>query len=314
MKTAVRSNANYQLRRFKVGLVGANNPQKDALARIFTLTQYRVRGYEVVPLESSELASKRDVDFVLMCSTDPVVIKAWARQADNEQTSARPLIHLSRTGSGIQGKYQLNSPVNPGKLIKLLDRYTIKELNFFPEFEIGHESDEVDDAAAQGLNILRSASNRPSSVLGCSRRAMVVDDSLAVRRQMQIEFELLNDAVDLFDSAESAMVAINKRRYDIIFLDVVMPGMDGHAACKMIKRSALNRSTPVIMLTSRSSSFDKIKGSLAGCSAYLVKPVNHNEFDAIYRKYTKASLLGSRKHLRPDLQGDNNASQQGFGR
>jgi two-component system cell cycle response regulator len=119
---------------------------------------------------------------------------------------------------------------------------------------------------------------------------MVVDDSLAVRRQMQIEFEMLNARVDLFDNAEAAMLAIRRERYGIIFLDVVMPGMDGYTACKNIKRSTMNQHTPVVMFTSRSSSFDKIKGTLAGCSAYLVKPINHNDFEAIYRKHTKSPL------------------------
>jgi two-component system, cell cycle response regulator len=287
MQTALNNNKVRQLRQFKVGLVGANNTQKNILSRIFTVTRYRTRGYDLVPLDTNHPNAKKNVDFVLMCSHNTNVINEWIRYADNERTSPRPLIFLSHPQSGIKGKYQLSSPVNPGKLIKLLDHYTIKELNFFPEFEIGQESGHLDDAAARGLEILRAANgDKATQITGRFRRAMVVDDSLTVRRQMRIEFELLNDVVDLVDCAEAAILAANKRQYDIIFLDVVMPGIDGYTACKKIKHSVFNRGTPVIMLTSRSSSFDKIKGSLAGCSAYLVKPVNHNEFEAVYRKYT----------------------------
>ena len=196
-----------------------------------------------------------------------------------------PFVFLTRSGTNIKAKYQICSPVNPSKLVKLLDHYVIRELNFFPEFQIGHDVHDPQGIAVSGLKLLRSSA--PSNVIKMGRhsRALVVDDSQAVRKQMQIEFELLQDQLDVAESAESAIESIQNNRYDIIFLDVVMPGMDGYAACKLIKRSNLNRNTPVIMLTSRSSSFDKIKGTLAGCDAYLVKPINHNEFEAIYKEH-----------------------------
>jgi len=116
-------------------------------------------------------------------------------------------------------------------------------------------------------------------------RALVVDDSLAVRKQMEIEFSLLDNDLDVAANAEEALSIASKTKYDVIFMDVVMPGIDGYAACKKLKRETINKKTPIIMLTSRSSSFDKIKGALAGCDAYLVKPINHNEFNQIYSQY-----------------------------
>lgn len=287
MQIADNNKLRRQLRRFRVGVVGASDTQKAALSRIFSVTQYRVRAYEAVHLPDSRPALKSSVDFVLMCSSDSEVITAWARQADNEQTSARPLVLLCLPGAPVQSRYQLGSPVNPAKLIKMLDQFTIRELNFFPEFEIGSEATELDGAAVRGLDALRSAKNQRQRTAERPVRAMVIEDSLPVRRQLKIEFDLFGAQVDLFDSAEAAMRAIEQDQYDIIFLDVVMPGMDGYAACKNIRRSSANRTTPVVMLTSRSSSFDKIKGTLAGCSAYLVKPVNHNDFEAVYCKYTQ---------------------------
>jgi len=68
-----------------------------------------------------------------------------------------------------------------------------------------------------------------------------------------------------------------------------MPGMDGYAACKSIKRTSLNKNTPVVMLTSKSSSFDKFKGMLAGCDTYLTKPINHNEFKQVTEKHLNKS-------------------------
>jgi Response regulators consisting of a CheY-like receiver domain and a winged-helix DNA-binding domain len=158
-------------------------------------------------------------------------------------------------------------------------------LHYFPEFEIGSESSEIEDGTISGIKILKSSCESSSESRGLGSRALVVDDSMAVRRQMEIEFSMLNRDLDVAASAEEALEVLQERKYDVIFLDVVMPGIDGYSACKKIKRNALNKNTPVIMLTSRSSSFDKIKGALAGCDAYLVKPINHNEFESVYNKY-----------------------------
>jgi hypothetical protein len=158
MHSAEKNNkARRQLKRFRVGLVGASETQKAALLRIFTVTQYRTRAYEAIPLPPDRPGLKASVDFVLMCSTDSALVSTWARQADNDQTSARPLVLLTSANSPIRSSYQLGSPVNPGKLIKLLDQFTINELSFFPEFEIGNESGNLDRTSVQRLSALRSA-------------------------------------------------------------------------------------------------------------------------------------------------------------
>lgn len=276
-----------QLRRFRVGIVGANDREFDAFTRILTVTQYRTRCYEAVLLADNDLGAKKTVDLVINCSANPNVVLGWEKACyADEDIPTRPLVILQRPNSALHGKYLLTSPINPSKLIKLLDQYTIKELNFLPEFEIGHESAELHAMAFDGIKLLRDKNQHSAGELPHQNRrnALVVDDSLAVRRQMQLEFDLLEDELDLAENAEQALEAIQIKKYDVIFLDVVMPGMDGYSACKRIKKHPLNRTTPVILLTSKSSSFDKIKGTLAGCDAYLVKPINHNEFTQAYQQ------------------------------
>jgi len=273
------------LKVFKVGIIGASSQEFDIFSRIFTVTKYRTRCYSPVALEVNAMSDFDSVDILLMCSGNPGVINTWSRRLAGI-VDAKPMIFLCRT-SGMQlGYYQLKSPVNPGKLIKLLDHYTIKELNYFPEFEIGHDSTQVNDSTIKGLRLLHSSKEKEQLLpLAVKKRVLVADDSYAVRKQLEIEFKLLNAELDVVDSAEEAMKAIDKNTYDIIFLDVVMSGMSGYTACKQIKRSKTNKGTPVILLTSRSSSFDRIKGTLVGCDAYLVKPVNHNEFESVYKKF-----------------------------
>ena len=291
------------LRQFKVGIVGADDKIISAFSRILTVTQYRTRCYEVVALDEKNFSSKKTTDIIIICSHNPNVVYRWETEPfDDEQNSIRPLIILSRPNSALNGKYQLSSPINPSKLIKLLDQYTIKELNYLPEFEIGQEAADIEDIAFTGIQMLRadnSAKNRDDNTQHDSKNrlsALVVDDSLAVRRQMQLEFELLNDDLDLAENAEQALQAIQQKKYDVVFLDVVMPGMDGYTACKKIKKNYLNKNTPVILLTSKSSSFDKIKGTLAGCDAYLVKPINHIEFTQAYQQNVVNNIEGA-KHV-----------------
>lgn len=286
-------------RRFSVGIVGASESEVESIGRIFAVTKFRTRCYQPKRIEISEFKRQHNIDLILMCSNNPRVISAWNNSNFSITHNRQPIIFLARQENQKLGKYQLNSPVNPSRFIKLLDHYTISELNYFPEFEIGSDDSKIEDVTLSGLKILRSnAINLKNPDLDGStlKNALVVDDSLAVRRQMQIEFQLRSDNLDVAEDAESAIEAIQEKKYDIIFLDVVMPGMDGYSACKKIKKSKLNMHTPVILLTSRSSSFDKIKGALAGCDAYLIKPIDHNEFESVYEKFTENKLSRGQAH------------------
>lgn len=272
------------LRNFKVGIVGASREAFGALSRIFGVTRYRTRSYEAVPVPANSRTLPEGIDFIILCTNNPNILKHWNNRRPEGAAMQKPLIKVSRNQPEGGTDYVITVPVNPGRLLRQLDQYTIRELNFFPEFEIGGDSTEFSAATMAGLKLLKTDAKHQNKRHGL-QRALVVDDSLAVRKQIEIEFELMDVEVDCVESAEEAIESAKSTAYDIIFMDVVMPGMDGYAACKRVKRSPLNRGTPVVLLTSRSSSFDKIKGTLAGCDSYLVKPINHNEFESVVNKY-----------------------------
>ena len=117
--------------------------------------------------------------------------------------------------------------------------------------------------------------------------ALVVDDSLTVRTQLQGALDRIGVKGALAENGTAALEAIKLKRFDIIFLDVVMPGMDGYALCRQIKSTPATRATPVVMLTSRSSPFDRARGALAGCDTYLTKPIDLKSF---YRAVDKVLL------------------------
>ena len=75
--------------------------------------------------------------------------------------------------------------------------------------------------------------------------------------------------LSLTASGEEAMVKFAKRDFDLVFLDVIMEGVDGYKVCKAIKS---RYSAYVVMLTSKKSPFDKVRGTMSGCDAYITKP------------------------------------------
>jgi two-component system cell cycle response regulator len=283
MQNSVKNQAK-ALRVFRVGVVGASRDAFAALSRIFGVTRYRTRSYQAVPIAANAKYVDDTIDLIILCTNNPNILNYWLTRRPAGNVVGRPPVRIERNAGQESSGYTISVPVNPPRLLRLLDQYTIKELNFFPEFQIGDDSMVLCETTIAGLKLLKSDKPSINKHQGL-QRALVVDDSLAVRKQIEIEFGLLGAEVDSVDSAEAALDASSKMTYDIIFMDVVMPGMDGYAACKRIKRSVLNKNTPIVLLTSRSSSFDKIKGALAGCDTYLVKPISHNDFESVVNKY-----------------------------
>jgi two-component system, cell cycle response regulator len=117
--------------------------------------------------------------------------------------------------------------------------------------------------------------------------ALIVDDSLTVRTQLQGALDRIGIKGQLADGGAAAIDAVQKQRFELIFLDVVMPGMDGYTLCRQIKSAPSTRNTPIVMLTSRSSPFDRARGALAGCDTYLTKPIDLKSF---YRAVDKVLL------------------------
>ncbi|HEX7026682.1 MAG TPA: response regulator, partial [Gammaproteobacteria bacterium] len=70
-------------------------------------------------------------------------------------------------------------------------------------------------------------------------------------------------------------------QYDMVFLDVVMPEMDGYTLCRKIKMMPAYKRIPVVLLTSRDSTTDRVHGLMAGCSRYLTKPLRPGELDEL---------------------------------
>ncbi|WP_322615281.1 twitching motility response regulator PilG [Pseudomonas sp. BIC9C] len=113
-------------------------------------------------------------------------------------------------------------------------------------------------------------------------KVMVIDDSKTIRRTAEtllrsVGCEVIT-AVDGFD----ALAKIADNHPGIIFVDIMMPRLDGYQTCALIKNNSAFKSTPVIMLSSKDGLFDKAKGRIVGSDQFLTKPFSKEELlDAI---------------------------------
>lgn len=120
-------------------------------------------------------------------------------------------------------------------------------------------------------------------------KAMVIDDSKTIRRTAETLLKKVGceviTAVDGFD----ALAKIADHKPDIIFVDIMMPRLDGYQTCSLIKRNRTFKDTPVIMLSSKDGLFDKAKGRIVGSDQYLTKPFSRDELlDAIQKHVVDA--------------------------
>lgn len=110
-----------------------------------------------------------------------------------------------------------------------------------------------------------------------SLTVMVIDDSKTIRRTAETLLQEMGCAVVTAVDGFEALAKISDSRPDIIFVDIMMPRLDGYQTCALVKNNSEFRSTPVVMLSSKDGLFDKAKGRVAGCDQYLTKPFSKNE-------------------------------------
>jgi twitching motility two-component system response regulator PilG len=112
-------------------------------------------------------------------------------------------------------------------------------------------------------------------------KVLVVDDSKTIRRTA--ESLLAKEGCEVFTAVDGfdALAKIADHKPDLIFVDIMMPRLDGYQTCSLIKHNKMFKETPVIMLSSKDGLFDRARGRLVGSEQYLTKP------------FTKDELLGA---------------------
>jgi twitching motility two-component system response regulator PilG len=108
-------------------------------------------------------------------------------------------------------------------------------------------------------------------------KVMVIDDSKTIRRSAETLLKKAGcEVITAIDGFE-ALAKITMHKPDIIFVDIMMPRLDGYQTCALIKNNHAFRGTPVIMLSSKDSIFDRARGRIVGSEKYLTKPFSKED-------------------------------------
>ncbi len=245
-----------------VGALGLAEGESKLLGGIASLTRARAEGSYII-------GTRDDIQqwhIVVVNTEDSAAMAEW--QTLSKQAHPPVPVLYTRTPPEDPNQYFLLRPFGPAKLLAILDKLAKK---------LG------ESAQLWEKPVLQQAAPAPQAAGGL--RALVVDDSPTVSRQIDLELRNSGVLADIAETGERALELLAQNKYDLIFLDVVLPGTDGYQVCREIRKTPQTRQTPVIMLTSKSSPFDKVRGSLVGCSAYLTKPVDYAAFRETVGKY-----------------------------
>lgn len=121
-------------------------------------------------------------------------------------------------------------------------------------------------------------------------KVLLIDDSRTIRRSA--ETMLTREGCEVITATDGfeALALIHRHEPNLIFVDIMMPRLDGYQTCAIIKNNERFRSVPVIMLTSKDGLFDKARGRIVGSDHYLTKPFTRDELLGAVRDQLSATV------------------------
>lgn len=265
-------------RRFILEMIGFSDAEKSMLVSTFRLTVRRDFCYAEPTTEDQR------ADIYLINADNAVAPEAMQQHAPNVHS---PAVLIGRTA--LSSDWPLvQKPIHWMRLFEQLDALMQKALDERSRRE------KNTDTLWDGHTFRRSIDKKSSDDAvflphSPTESVLVVDDSATVRAFMRIKLAPFNFDVDFAESGEQAIDMAQAKAYTCIFLDIMMPGIDGYEVCKRIKGNADTRQTAVVMLSSKSSMFDKFRGNWSGCDAYLGKPVAEDELLATIARFLPGS-------------------------
>ncbi len=112
---------------------------------------------------------------------------------------------------------------------------------------------------------------------------LVVEDEANIRELVSLHLRLENAVPVEAGDGNAALELARQRRFDLVILDLMLPGLDGLTVCRAIRKESSNKGTPILMLTARREETDKVLGLDSGADDYLTKPFGVRELMARVR-------------------------------
>lgn len=139
------------------------------------------------------------------------------------------------------------------------------------------------------------------------RRALVVEDEAAIRNLLRLHLDLAGFDVSEDGDGRAALDRLRADRFDVLILDVMLPGLDGVSLCRAVRREGPNTDTPILMVTARDTEADTVVGLESGADDYIAKPFGVRELlariTAVLRRSRRANEAApapTAKHLAID--------------
>jgi two-component system cell cycle response regulator len=274
---------------YLVDVIGFNPVERSMLASIFALAARRDPGFVQYDPASTVGGS---ADIYLVDAENPDALNEFRTLSKRANL---PAVMVGAGGDSM-GFPMLPRPLQWARLLQALEETVTAA---------GTRKGRADEEGTLPLGRSLSASSAGRSHPGTNppaldaaaakKRALgdtvlVVDDNASVRMFMKAKLAPFNFEVDFAETGEEAVGLTGTREYTCVFLDVVLPGIDGYQVCKLIKANKhAMKKTAVVMLTSRSSPFDKLRGSLAGCDEYLTKPLDEDRLLEVIAQFLPSS-------------------------
>jgi twitching motility two-component system response regulator PilG len=276
---------------YLVDVIGFNPVERSMLASIFALAARRDPGFV-----------QYDPNATVSGSADLYLVDAENPQAMDEfrSMSKRANLPAVMIGAGVDsmGFTLLPRPLQWARLLQALEDTVLSAGSKGLTTKRDDEGTLPLGRSLSGSGAGRTSPGTTAPPLDAAaerKRALgdtvlVVDDNASVRMFMKAKLAPFNFEVDFAETGEEAVGLTGSREYTCVFLDVVLPGIDGYQVCKLIKsnKQAIKK-TAVVMLTSRSSPFDKLRGSLAGCDEYLTKPLDEDRLLEVIAQFLPSS-------------------------
>ena len=245
---------------------GLKAVERQLLEGLVKVSQRRTPRLEI--LESSQ-AAEADV---IMIDTRDAAAMSWARH--HPWIENRAVIWIDGTEAP-DGHTLLPRPVQWPILPMVLAR----------ALEAGRGT-----AAPGTVSFAADAATAPGAAAARAPQILVVDDSLAARANLRSLLEPRGFVITDADSVEVALQSVTQRAFDCVLMEVLMPEVDGYEGCRQIKARLRGESAvPVVMLGSKGSPFDRIRGKMAGCDAYETKPVDPERLVAVLAQLVRAA-------------------------
>lgn len=128
---------------------------------------------------------------------------------------------------------------------------------------------------------------------------LVVEDETHIRELVSLHLRLEHAVPVEAEDGRAALDLARQRRFDLVILDLMLPGLDGLTVCRAIRKDSPNRSTPILMLTARREETDKVLGLDSGADDYLTKPFGVRELMARVRALLRRAGAGERSDAPP---------------